>query len=396
MAASSESLFNLVDQLQHLESTVTNLIFEMAFKLSSLTSSNIFVMVENNLGRKYAGKPNLCAEYASTGLKHLHNDIKVDFDPHSGLVKEYPSTRDIDLDDSDLENAFFRQDPNATRSTAVAAKKRRYSARDSLTASGEKRRRQANRSHNADVIAASPVGDTAFGRPEDAMHVAKFEHDDRNYDQNANDDDIMIEEFTLDNNAAVNGNLPDAGFKNAGNGHESHPYYAPEVNHHGAVMEAGGVSSDVDFYFKNNEKVAALRTMTFEVTGVEVNALAPAFKIMTSVLYDVAKMASGTSPTRDKRDPHARAHFDKHFDRIMSEFPQLRMLTDQGVKVKTAGFGSFVRSTMQKTFGKVLDKALHADAKGNDLAQRTPDGSQQRHHFPALNGPLPIPSFPHV
>ena len=165
MAASSENLLNLVDQLQHLESTVTNLIFEMALKLSSLTGSNIFVMVETNLGRKYAGKPNLCAEYASTGLKHLHNDIKVDFDPHSGLVKEYPLMRDIDLDDSDLETAFSPQDLNTTRPAAVAIRKRRYSAPDTLSTSAKKRRRQASRALNADDIMASPV-DEAYNSDE--------------------------------------------------------------------------------------------------------------------------------------------------------------------------------------------------------------------------------------
>merc|ERR1712168_350172 len=150
------------------------------------------------------------------------------------------------------------------------------------------------------------------------------------------------------------------------------------------MVENTPVSPDVNFYFKSNEKVAALRNLTFEVAGVEVNALAPAFKIMTSVLYDVAKMASATSPSSDKRDPQARGHFDKHYDRIMNEFPQLRMLTDQGVKVKTAGFGSVVRSTMQKTFGKLLDKALHADARGSENGLRSIENSLKSPLVPPL------------
>ena len=418
--ASSESLFNLVDQLQHLESTVTNLIFEMAFKLSSLTSSNIFVMVENNLGRKYAGKSHLCAEYATIGLKALHNDIKVDFDPESGSLKEFPTANnhhhrvpDIEINENDLDDALFRHDFNITQKTSTPTtttalmtnKKRRHSA---ALIAGEKRRRQYNRSLNVavDPVSRSDEGGTIsdpLARPNDLLQISKFEGDSTHYDSrnggvggngcgtNNDDDDILIEEFTMDDDvsASVLNN-----HRNAKNGAVDNQTFDNRVpnNHFNPSREIssengnGNISGDVDSYFQNNEKVAALRTLTFDVTGVEVDAFAPAFKIMTSVLYDVAKMASGTSPTSDKRDPHARAHFDKHFDRIMLEFPQLRMLTDQGVKVKTAGFGSFVRSTMQKTFGKLLDKALQADAKGaENHAVKTGNAENGQH----LKSPFP-------
>ena len=246
MAASSESLFNLVDQLQHLESTVTNLIFEMAFKLSSLTSTNIFVMVENNLGRKYAGKSHLCAEYATTGLKPLQNDIKVEFDPESGVIKECPQHRvgvPDDLDDNDdLENAIFRHENSLFRGHDAAGgivnnktppnnnNKRRHPTRDSAS-SGEKRRRHYNRSLN---IAVDPVApplppplshqNDAFGSrgPEDSMmRVAKLEDIDdgggTNYDDHhgggggggPNDDDVLIEEFTMDNGSSAASFLSD-------------------------------------------------------------------------------------------------------------------------------------------------------------------------------------------
>ena len=376
MAGSSENLFNLVDQLQHLESTVTNLIFEMAFKLSSLTSSNIFLMVENNLGRKYGGKPNLCSEFASTGLKPLQNDIVVEFDPSTGSVKEYPHRPNPPMMGhhnniiADLENALFRHDVMTVKTTTTPPnnnKKRRHptTARDSPISSGEKRRRQYNRSLNIAVdpnIAATDEAAILFGEGDidSSSRLPKFEADN-SFQQNPShddDDDVLIEEFTMDNSVPAP-SLDAYSNMEMMEAHSNH-FTAREM-----AVENAPVSPDVDFYFKSNEKVAALRTLTFDVAGVEVNALAPAFKIMTSVLYDVAKMASATSPSSDKRDPAARGHFDRHFDRIMTEFPQLRMLTDQGVKVKTAGFGSFVRSTMQKTFGKLLDKALHADARGS-------------------------------
>jgi len=385
MAASSENLFNLVDQLQHLESTVTNLIFEMAFKLSSLTSSNIFLMVENNLGRKYGGKPNLCSEFVTTGLKPIQNDIVVEFDAGTGSVKEFPN-RHHHYDHhhhhhhhpgniiDDLENALFRQDvltktpPPPPPPSSNGNKKRRHSARDQLS-SGEKRRRQYNRSLNVAVDPFAIADEAVLLREgDDSAQAAKFEPDNSSFPQNQHegllDDNVLIDDFTIDKSVIANSSI-DAHSNNM-EMMESH------ANHFTAreMVEHAPVSADVDFYFTNNEKVAALRTLTFEVAGVEVNAMAPAFKIMTSVLYDVAKMASATSPTTDKRDPQARRHFDKHFDRIMNEFPQLRMLTDQGVKVKTAGFGSFVRSTMQKTFGKLLDKALHADARCSDNGLR--------------------------
>jgi hypothetical protein len=87
--ASTENLFTLVDQLQHLETSLITIIFELALKLSSLTSTNIFLLVENSMGRKFAGKPHLCNAYTSHGLKTLSNDIKVQIEP-SGRLRESP------------------------------------------------------------------------------------------------------------------------------------------------------------------------------------------------------------------------------------------------------------------------------------------------------------------
>lgn len=207
MAASSENLFNLVDQLQHLESTVTKLIFEMAFKLSSLTSSNIFLMVENNLGRKYGGKQNLCAEFSSAvGLKPIPNDIVVEFDPETGFLKEYPhpstshqtrhhhsdfhpppppNSHSLDIVD-DLEHALFyhhHQNVLSSKNTPPNQnKKRRHSARDSNLTSGEKRRRQYNQSLNnsngaVDPIAIADDDLNVFGAGDESASVPKLETD---------------------------------------------------------------------------------------------------------------------------------------------------------------------------------------------------------------------------
>jgi hypothetical protein len=116
---------------------------------------------------------------------------------------------------------------------------------------------------------------------------------------------------------------------------------------------------DIDSYLSESLKVSAIRSMTFESTYTEFDIQAPEYKVITSVLYDVSKLASASSPTCDKRDDRARGHFERAFERIMTEFPHFQTLHDKGVRVKNHKFRNFIRSTMQKTYGKLLDKALH-------------------------------------
>ena len=50
------NLVNLVSQLQHMESAFAAVLMEAAFKLSSLTETNVFLLIESPDSRKFGGK----------------------------------------------------------------------------------------------------------------------------------------------------------------------------------------------------------------------------------------------------------------------------------------------------------------------------------------------------
>ena len=78
---SSHDLFHLLNQLQTVEKALINILMEAAIKISSLTESNIFVLVETPEERKFGGSAALCQGYLETGLRHREDDVKLDVDP---------------------------------------------------------------------------------------------------------------------------------------------------------------------------------------------------------------------------------------------------------------------------------------------------------------------------
>ena len=86
---SSQDLFQLLNQLQTVEKTVINILMEAAIKLSSLTESNIFVLVESPEERKFAGSSALCQSFVDAGLSHKANDIRLEVDAtHYDVVEK--------------------------------------------------------------------------------------------------------------------------------------------------------------------------------------------------------------------------------------------------------------------------------------------------------------------
>ena len=51
----ASNLIGLVNQLQHMESAFAAVLMEAAFKLSSLTETNVFILVETAEMRKFGG-----------------------------------------------------------------------------------------------------------------------------------------------------------------------------------------------------------------------------------------------------------------------------------------------------------------------------------------------------
>jgi len=75
---SSQDLFQLLNQLQTVEKTLINILLEAAIKLTSLTESNIFVLVETPEERKFAGSSTLCQSFVDGELRYKENDIQLE------------------------------------------------------------------------------------------------------------------------------------------------------------------------------------------------------------------------------------------------------------------------------------------------------------------------------
>jgi len=78
--SSSQSLIGLVNQLQNMETSFTNILMEAALKLASLTDASLFLLVETPEGRRYAGRPHLCTAYQDGTLNALPDDKEMETD----------------------------------------------------------------------------------------------------------------------------------------------------------------------------------------------------------------------------------------------------------------------------------------------------------------------------
>ena len=74
---SPSTLVGLINQMQHLENSIASIVFELVFKLSSLTDANMFLLVENGEGRKFGGKRQLCDAYLQGALMSLGGETEV-------------------------------------------------------------------------------------------------------------------------------------------------------------------------------------------------------------------------------------------------------------------------------------------------------------------------------
>ena len=103
---SSHDLFHLLNQLQTVEKALINILMEAAIKISSLTESNIFVLVETPEERKFGGSATLCQGYVEAGLRHRENDVKLDVDPTRCDVAELRGVV-AELRSNDTYGQFF-------------------------------------------------------------------------------------------------------------------------------------------------------------------------------------------------------------------------------------------------------------------------------------------------
>ena len=64
-----------VHRLKALENSFTLLLMEAFSRMTELTQSRLFVLVETGDGRTFTGSPSLCEQYSNRGLIRGSNDV---------------------------------------------------------------------------------------------------------------------------------------------------------------------------------------------------------------------------------------------------------------------------------------------------------------------------------
>ena len=64
---------------------------EAAFKLSQLTESQMFIMIETQEGRTFTGSSRLCEAYSTTGLYGQETDVQMQMDDEEMVSESFKS-----------------------------------------------------------------------------------------------------------------------------------------------------------------------------------------------------------------------------------------------------------------------------------------------------------------
>ena len=128
---SSHNLLPLLDQLQLMENSLTNFMFETILKLQCLTDSKVFLLLETSEKRRYCGSTELVDSFQQQGLTCDTADVQIELDSGANVLIEKPS-RKRTVEISDVKN-FTAESQNALghkSSEASCAKKRKLQSND--------------------------------------------------------------------------------------------------------------------------------------------------------------------------------------------------------------------------------------------------------------------------
>ena len=397
---SPASLVGLINQMQQLENSIASIVFEVVLKLSALTDANMFVLVENGEGRRFGGKRQLCDAYLQGALMSLGGETEVALNPASeGLLQRHidggeptPPHPYILNRGGPLGSGGDAHGRTDVDSLKIPTKERSSSA-SSNSFHGESGRK---RGYEDAVTAVSASITPDFPSPSKSARMffhktspessslavaaaaaaaAELANAERPEDLSRTDC-VPKREVILDDDAEVM--VEDGG--GGGGGERRGGSEMPLTCFQGAqvaaisAMEAAVIDAmprpdpvsfangieELDQYFAVSDKVIAVKSIPLDkLKGLDSQSQSFEYKLFTSTLYDISKLAARCSPSFDKKNPSSKAHFHNVFERVWSEFSFLELLAQLGVQPKN-GFSmrNFVRATMQKTYGHILDKLL--------------------------------------
>jgi hypothetical protein len=94
--SASSSISSLVTQLQHIESTIAGILLEVVLKLSSLTDSDIFLVVEDAGRRSWMGRRQFRQAFLEGSLAPAPGDLEWTLENGNEIVRRQLGLDDID------------------------------------------------------------------------------------------------------------------------------------------------------------------------------------------------------------------------------------------------------------------------------------------------------------
>lgn len=300
----SQDLFHLLNQLQTVEKTFINILMEAAIKLSSLTESNIFVLVETPEERKFAGSSVLCQSYLENGLHHRENDVQLEVDSSRCAVVE---KRSVNLDqECGLQNQSKKRGRKRKGPSNGDTKEKNRKVLPSDFHEGDTEGAEEE-SHGDSAI----VGMIAEGVENDANGGEVIIEDIRSLDEGPNETHYDLAEGNADDSRYQEFDLHD----------DDSSLIHPESD----AMAVFGTDADMSFSSEGemddtfSGKISAL--LTLEPSNCFVQN-SEEQKLFHSIMYDVARrmVASSDVIQHGPNSPMHKAHFKKCFDQFLNTY----------------------------------------------------------------------------
>ena len=327
--ASANSLLGLVNQLQSMEHHFTSILLETILKLTSLTDAKVFVLVEGQDCRRFAGAEYLCQSFADGALQPVSSDVQVHLQPEVSALREEPlSPSSNPSSDTNLHvTSIHSTNGDAAAGAAAAAASQLSSNRKRHHVGGQR-------------PGGRPVKERkliqAFKRDPD---IGAFNSSDLSVFE-CSADGAFGAEALLENGFASTGESKESGddFPVEDDSFASIIFSKPATvevgggaapNNHNAVVPAQGDGveaapstnhdySFIDEFMRTNPKVGPVLSI-YDDSVTEKNSVSN--KVTLSLVYDFAKCLFSNCSYASFKDWGFREFFEMAFERFWQNFP---------------------------------------------------------------------------
>lgn len=370
-SASPSNLLGLMNQLQSLESSFTSILMEAALKLSSITDTNVFLLIESSEGRRISGKRHLCDAYLRGALTPTGSDAIFEVDPSVVALRQIPnvtpstsllasSYSGSDLNDSlsgsnSFQNSTLptfpssgscgqnpgsssRKRPSMPTQTSVPPKQRRSAAHPLPPAANH----QSSLSAEDDDVKVEPDVDFKLEPFPESQTVSPS----LTAGVDCDDDIAIIEDNSpveAENESLQACRLADSSLRelNGGNFDSSQSFAA----------NASFILPE-DF-IKKMEALQSLQTPSlFEKLSIE-------HRLFTSCVYQLGSVLAKqvvANPAHFSQPNQVEDFFNHHVTLWLSSFPYLGQCESAGMRIDTGkggmAIGAFVRHRARNSFRK--------------------------------------------